>query len=40
MEIVRLPLDSTWDLIAAGDLVDGKSIIGMLLAIRRLDSLG
>ncbi len=38
MEIVRLPLDSTWDLIAAGDLVDGKSIIGLLLAIRRLDS--
>ena len=37
MEIVRLPLASTWDLIASGELVDGKSIIGMLLALHHLE---
>jgi len=37
MEIVRVPLDATWDLIATGELVDGKSILGLALAIRRLN---
>lgn len=38
MEIVRVPLDHTWDLISSGELVDGKSIIGLLVALRHLDS--
>lgn len=38
MEIVRLPLEDAWDLIATGDLVDGKSIIGLALARHRLGS--
>jgi ADP-ribose pyrophosphatase len=37
MEIVRVPLASTWDLIASGDLIDGKSIIGLLLALHHLE---
>jgi 8-oxo-dGTP pyrophosphatase MutT (NUDIX family) len=36
MEIVRIPLDDIPGLIAAGDLVDAKSIIGLLLARERL----
>lgn len=37
MEVVRVPLASAWDLIASGDLVDGKSIIGLLLALHHLE---
>lgn len=37
MEIVRLPLASTWELIASGELADGKSIIGLLLALHHLE---
>lgn len=38
MEILRLPLASTWDLIASGELVDGKSILALLLALRHLET--
>lgn len=37
MVIELVPLASTWDLITSGELVDGKSIIGLLLAMRYLD---
>ncbi len=33
MEVVRVPLASTWDLIASGELVDAKSILGLILAL-------
>ncbi len=36
MQLVRVPLETTWDLVASGELVDGKSILGLALAIRRL----
>lgn len=36
MEIVKVPLDAVWELIASGELVDGKSILGLTLAFRRL----
>lgn len=36
MELVRLPLDSAWELIASGELVDAKSQLGLLLALRHL----
>ena len=36
MEIVRIPLDDVPGLIATGELVDAKSIIGLLLARERL----
>ena len=36
MEIVRIPLDDVPGLIAAGELIDAKSIIGLLLARERL----
>ena len=36
MEIVRIPLDDVPGLIASGELVDAKSIIGLLLARERL----
>jgi 8-oxo-dGTP pyrophosphatase MutT (NUDIX family) len=36
MTIERVPLDAVPDLIAAGDLVDAKSIIGLCLARERL----
>ncbi len=38
MTIERVPLDSVPDLIASGELVDGKSIIGLCLARERLRS--
>lgn len=37
MVVRRVPLVDTWDLIASGELVDAKSIIGLLLAMRHLD---
>ncbi len=36
MEIVRVPLRAVPELIASGELVDGKSVIGLLLARRHL----
>ena len=36
MEIVRIPLDDIPGLIAAGELIDAKSIIALLLARERL----
>ena len=36
MTIERVPLDAVPDLIAAGELVDAKSIIGLCLARERL----
>lgn len=36
MVIVRFPLADTWSLIASGELVDGKSILGLLLALHHL----
>lgn len=36
MEVVHVPLASTPDLIASGELTDGKSIIGVTLASARL----
>ncbi len=38
MELVRVPLASTWELIASGELVDGKSILALMLALRHLES--
>jgi 8-oxo-dGTP pyrophosphatase MutT (NUDIX family) len=32
MEVVPVPLDEVDDLVAAGDLVDGQTILGLLLA--------
>ncbi|MBS1846758.1 MAG: NUDIX hydrolase [Actinobacteria bacterium] len=36
MEVVRVPIDEIPEMIARGELVDAKSIIGILLALRRL----
>ncbi len=38
MTVHRVPLDTVPDLIAAGELTDAKSIIGLLLALRRAES--
>ncbi len=38
MVVERVPLESTWDLIGSGEMVDGKSIIGLLLALRHFAS--
>ncbi len=40
MTIERVPLDRVPDLVASGDLVDGKSIIGLCLARERLVNRG
>ena len=37
MEVVRVPLASTWELIASGELTDAKSILGLTLALRHLE---
>lgn len=37
MEVVRVPLQSVPDLIASGELTDGKSIIGLLATLRRVE---
>lgn len=37
MEIVKVPLASVWDLVASGDLVDAKSILGLVLGLHRLE---
>lgn len=37
MVLERVPLAATWDLIAAGELQDGKSMLGLTLALRHLD---
>ena len=36
IELVRVPLAGVADLIASGDICDGKSIAGLLLVLRRL----
>ncbi len=38
MEVVRVPLDDTARLIAAGEVTDAKTVIGLLLAARRQES--
>ncbi len=37
MEVVRVPLRTVPDLIARGELTDGKSIIGLLATLRRME---
>lgn len=37
MVIVKVPLASVWDLVASGDLVDAKSILGLVLALHHLE---
>ncbi len=36
MEIVRMPLGDVWHAMTAGEIVDGKSLIGLLWALRYL----
>lgn len=38
MELVRVPLASTWDLIGSGELVDAKSILGLTMALHLRES--
>lgn len=37
MEIVAMPLADVWRAITAGEIVDGKSLIGLLWALRHLE---